>query len=195
MVVECAFCRLKNIWCILMCPIWDLDVKLILKIIYTSCLLHNFMLDHINILQMMMSSCMGTATMVTEKSFDMLQMKLKLCNKQLFNIYLLKCFFITSHVVVIHINMSCSYINIVKDKFDTKNFVYVLIYKFQSCDNFDPYAKRCFTVTTQNLCMHIHSIVPLIMESMQLEKHHKLRKKLCQKTFKLKCIHYQKNEF
>jgi hypothetical protein len=58
-----------KIFGVLMCPIWDLDVKLILKLIYTSCLLHNFMLDHTNILLMMMSSCMGT---IAEKSFDML---------------------------------------------------------------------------------------------------------------------------
>jgi len=75
-------------------------------------------------------------------------------------------FFHNSHVVVIHINISCSYTCIVKDKFSIKNFVYVLIYKFESLDIFYPYVKRCFNVTTQNLCMHIHPIVPLIMESM-----------------------------
>lgn len=48
-VVECAFGRLKNLWCILAHLIWNLHVKLILKLICVCYILHNISLQHVDI--------------------------------------------------------------------------------------------------------------------------------------------------
>ncbi len=48
-VVEGAFGRLKILWCILVHLIWNLDVKLILKLICVCYILHNILLQHVDI--------------------------------------------------------------------------------------------------------------------------------------------------
>jgi hypothetical protein len=45
-VVEQAFGRLKGIWRVLHCPIWNPDEKLVPKFIHVCCLLHNIMLEY-----------------------------------------------------------------------------------------------------------------------------------------------------
>jgi hypothetical protein len=45
-VVEQAFGRLKGVWRVLHCPIWNPDEKLVPKLIYVCCLLHNIILEH-----------------------------------------------------------------------------------------------------------------------------------------------------
>jgi hypothetical protein len=48
-VVAHAFGRLKSLCCILIHLIWNLDVKLILKLICLCYILHNILLQHVDI--------------------------------------------------------------------------------------------------------------------------------------------------
>ncbi len=47
-VVEHTFGRLKSLWCILMHLIWNLEVKLIMKLICVCYILHNILLQHVD---------------------------------------------------------------------------------------------------------------------------------------------------